>query len=423
MALAKFYRAVTADSAQDDERAARNAAIHVLSLAASKSADGLLDPKLVLAWLLTAAGAPGYLIGALVPVRESGALLPQLGLAEWIRRSAERRWFWAAGSLVQGICALGIAVVAVFLDGAAAGWAVLGLLAVLAVARSACSASYKDILARTVARGARGTVPGIAGSVASVIVLAFALLVAIRVIPLTPGAIALAVAVAGLLWLLAGAVFSRLAETPADTDRGRGFAIADLAGPLQDSEFINYIAARALLIATALAPPFIVLLSADTAEERQLGSLGILMIGSSAASILSSYIWGRLSDRSSRWTLALSGIGGAVTLGIVAAYGFATGGIGQGWLAAAFIFFSQITYQGVRAGRGTHLADMDTRGEKAVYTALSNTMIGVLLLFGGGFGLLAELAGPSAVLAVFAAMCALAVLPALRLSEVQRRGD
>jgi hypothetical protein len=396
----------------------RNGAVHLVSLTATKTADGLLDPKLVLAWLLTAAGAPGYLIGALVPVREAGALLPQLGLAGAIRRARQRRWFWAAGSAVQGLAALGIAAAAVMLEGAVAGWSVLGLLAVLAVARSACSASYKDVLARTVPKGARGSVPGAAGSAAAAAVLAFAVLVALGVIPREPWAIGLAVAAAGGLWILAALAFSRLREPEAETDGQGAYDLHRLSEPLGDPEFRNYLAARALLIATALAPPFIVLLSSQ-GEEGELGNLGVLLIGSSAAAILSSWLWGRLSDRSSRWTLAMSGVLGTLSLGAVAATGFVWGGIGTAWMAGVFIFAAQIAYQGVRAGRSTHLADMDTHGEKPVYTALSNSMIGVLLLAGGGFGLLADLAGPALVLAIFAGLCALSVIFALRLSEVQ----
>ena len=48
---------------------------HVGSLALTKSADGLIDPKLVLSWLMTSLGAPVALIGLLVPVREAGALI------------------------------------------------------------------------------------------------------------------------------------------------------------------------------------------------------------------------------------------------------------------------------------------------------------------------------------------------------------
>ena len=88
---------------------------HLASLVATKTADGLIDPKLVLSWVLNALSAPGFLIGALVPVREAGALLPQLGLARWIQASARRKMFWAAGSAIQGLAALSIAAAALFL--------------------------------------------------------------------------------------------------------------------------------------------------------------------------------------------------------------------------------------------------------------------------------------------------------------------
>ena len=57
----------------------RNRLVHLVSLSATKLADGLIDPKLVLSWLITALGAPAALAGLLVPVREAGALLPATG--------------------------------------------------------------------------------------------------------------------------------------------------------------------------------------------------------------------------------------------------------------------------------------------------------------------------------------------------------
>ncbi|RPH64563.1 MAG: MFS transporter, partial [Burkholderiales bacterium] len=116
----------------------RNFFTHVASLAATKTADGLLDPKLVLAWLLGALGAPLFMVGLLVPIREAGALLPQLVIAAGIRALPVRKWVWVAGSIVQGASAIGIAAAALLLDGAAAGWTILALLAVLALARSGC---------------------------------------------------------------------------------------------------------------------------------------------------------------------------------------------------------------------------------------------------------------------------------------------
>ncbi|MCB0581752.1 MAG: hypothetical protein KDD10_20900 [Phaeodactylibacter sp.] len=57
--------------------------------------------------------------------------------------------------------------------------------------------------------------------------------------------------------------------------------------------------------------------------------------------------------------------------------------------------------------------------QRAAYTALSNTIIGLLLLAGGAFGLLAEVIGTAAVLLAFSGMCVLAMAAAWGLKEVQ----
>ena len=394
---------------------------HLFSLTATKLADGLIDPKLVLSWVLGAVGAPGYLIGALVPVRESGALLPQIVLAREIQKRRRRKYFWALGAGVQGLAALGMAAAALMLHGAAAGWVILCCLAVLSLARASCSASYKDIAARTIRKGERGTVSGAAGTVAAIGVFAFAALLSLGWIPRTPTFVAGAIALAGFLWLMAAMIFAGLDE-PGDDRASGGFeSAAEMLRPLrEDAEFRTYVLVRGLLISTALAPAFLVMLSNATEGGGGLGNLGLFLLASSAAAITSSYLWGRTSDWSSRRTLMLAAALATLALGGAAVTGVLTGGIGGPVWAALFIFTAQIAYEGVRAGRKTHLTDMDTGGEKAVYTALSNTMIGVLLLAGGGFGVLADMAGPAVVLAVFAAFSALAAVAALGLGEQQQ---
>lgn len=133
---ATYARITGADPDEVRPGEARNGAVHIGALMLTKTADALIDPKLVLSWLLTALGAPGAMIGALVPVREAGALMPQLMLARWVEASSQRKWFWAAGSAVQGLAALGIAAAALLFSGALAGGIIVACLAVLAVARS-----------------------------------------------------------------------------------------------------------------------------------------------------------------------------------------------------------------------------------------------------------------------------------------------
>lgn len=224
----------------------RKILVHIGSLAATKTADGLIDPKLVLAWLLNTIGAPGYLIGLLVPMREAGSLLPQLLIAQRVERSAIRKNYWVAGSALQGLAAIGMAGAAMFLSGDAAAWAIVVLLAVLAVARSACSVSYKDVLARTVDKGARGRVSGTASTVSSIAIFAFAFMLATDVLPREPTYVAGAIAVAGVLWLCAAVLFYTLQETANEGNAAPDDTLSVLVRPLQeDPELQAYIAARA----------------------------------------------------------------------------------------------------------------------------------------------------------------------------------
>ncbi len=395
---------------------------HVVSLAATKTGDGLVDPKLVLSWLLTALGAPAYMIGLLVPLREAGALLPQLFIAATIRGLPQRKWVWAGGSLVQGLCLLGMAGAALTLDGAAAGGAILLLLAVFACARAACSVSYKDVLGKTVSKATRGTATGTASSIAAALVLAFGLLLSLGFLDRSVATIAGALMVGAGLWLLAAAVFTTLAEQPGATEGGGDpitVARAQVALLWRDAQLARFIAARGLLTATALAPPYLLALAGESGA-RQLGQLGFFVVASALAGMLGGYVWGRLSDKSSRKVLMLSALVAAAMLAASALLGFAAPAWLQGGvLAPLLLFVLMIAYQGVRLGRSTHVVDMAARDDRAAYTALSNSIIGLLLLAGGLFGLLAELAGAAAVLAVFAVMCVLAAAVAFGLREEQ----
>ena len=62
----------------------------ILANTLSKLGDELANPKTVLAWVMSFVGAPLYLVGLLVPIRESGSMLPQLLIAAAVRRAPVR---------------------------------------------------------------------------------------------------------------------------------------------------------------------------------------------------------------------------------------------------------------------------------------------------------------------------------------------
>ena len=71
---AAFSTITGAEAAKIEPGEARNGVVHVVALMLTKTADALIDPKLVLSWLLTALSAPGAMLGLLVPVREAARL-------------------------------------------------------------------------------------------------------------------------------------------------------------------------------------------------------------------------------------------------------------------------------------------------------------------------------------------------------------
>lgn len=391
---------------------------HASALGLSKAADGLADPKLVLAWLMTHLGAPAGLVGLLVPVREAGALLPQLFTAARIRAMTRRKWAWVAAAMGQGAGAAVILLAAVMMSGTSAGVTILAGLALVALSRSVASVAYKDVLGKTIAKTRRGTVTGLAGSGAAGVTLSFAFVLMVFS-DARAGIVLGAVALAALAWMAAAGIFAGLAEEDGATDGGgNGWqaALANLRYLREDRQLARFIVARGLLTSTALAPPYLVVMASGAAGAA-LEGLGALVAASALAGLVSSYFWGRLADISARKVLILTGVTGAVALGM--ALGFSAAGLAQTiWALPLALFALALSHQGVRLGRSTYLVDMVGPDKRAIYTAISNTVIGVVLLASGIFGALAALAGAHVTLALFALMAVAGAWVAYGLKEL-----
>lgn len=400
-----------------------NFVAQLVALVATKTGDRLAGAKLVLAWLLSAVGAPAFMVALLVPIRESLALIPQLLVAALLRRQPIRKWWWAAGSVVQGVCVLGMAVAVLLLQGAAAGWMVLALLVIFSLARGVCSVTAKDVLGKTVSKNRRGILSGWAASIAGALTVAVGLAVWL-VRQQDAGSQLFFVSLlvgAGCLWLLAAAAYSMVVEEPGATEGGANAAVeafASLGLLWTDRTFRAFVITRALLISTALTAPFLVSLASQHSSGALQG-LAIMIVANGLAAWVSAPSWGRFADRSSRRVL----ITAAFTAGLlgIAVYAYAVGDIAwrPEWVYGVAFFLLGIIHTGVRVGRKTYLVDMATADNRAQLVAVSNTVIGILLLSGGLFALLAATAGAAVTVLVLALLAVAGGLSALRLPEVQ----
>jgi hypothetical protein len=77
-----------------------------------------------------------------------------------------------------------------------------------------------------------------------------------------------------------------------------------------------------------------------------------------------------------------------------------------------------VMHSGVRLGRKVYLVDLATGENRAAYVAVSNTVIGVMMLAGGLIGLLGDWLGSAAVVLVLALLSSLAAAYVTSLPQV-----
>lgn len=401
----------------------RNFFLSLASYFCSKVGDQVASASLVLPWLLGALGAPAFMTGLLVPIREAGALLPQLLFAGFIRPFKVRKWFWVGGSVGQALCVAGMLAAGLSLEGTAGGAAVIGLLVLFSLSRGVSSVASKDVLGKTISKRRRGTMMGYASALAGAAAAIFGLYFSARSAEQPElDAILILLGAAAFLWLAGAILYSFLAEAPGATGGG-GNAIVDglrgLSLLVKDRPFRRFVIARGLLLGVALSSPFYVVLAREK-TEGELSGLALLLVASGLAGSLSAPIWGRMSDLSSRNVMMVSALICSALGLLVFALVFLDSGLLNWTPFYAIVFFViGIAHSGARLGRKTHLVDMATAETRASYVAVSNTVIGVLILSGGGFGLIAQFAGTEFAILALAITSLIAAVFVARLSEAQ----
>ncbi len=189
------------------EHVAGNGLRQVVASALQSSGDQIVKPSTVLPWLLNALGAPTALIGLLVPIRESGSMLPQAFLTPLVMRVRHRKWVLVVGSLIQAVAVAAMALTAAVGSGLAAGIAIIVALTVFSFGRCLTSIASKDVQGRTIPKGERGQINGLGTTAAGIVAITLGL--AIRIFAgddLSAGQLAWMLAAAAALWLATAVV-------------------------------------------------------------------------------------------------------------------------------------------------------------------------------------------------------------------------
>jgi predicted MFS family arabinose efflux permease len=405
----------------------RNYLLNVANGACTKLAEQLASPGLVLPWLLAALGAPAVIAGYLLPLKQAGSLLPQMAVAARIRGSARRKWWWAAAGATQAVCLLLMIPAALALPPVAAGIAVAALVLAFSVASGVGSVAFQDVQGKTVPKGRRGRLLANRATIGGALTLIAAAYLRFGL----EGGEAIwpylaLIGAAAILWALGALLFALIAEVPGAQAGGkntlgearRGWRLAG-----QVPAYRTFLWARALLLAVEIAMPFFVLHAQDLYGER-LSALAVFVFAVGLANVVSSPFWGPFSDRSAAAVLGVAGLVGALAAGLALALALVPGLAGLPPYSYALVFFLLgLAEAGVRLGRKTYLVDAAPKDERPLYVAFSNTAIGGLALVAGLAGLIADLIGPDALIAVVGAVALAGALVGRTLPPPERFQD
>ena len=373
--------------------APRNFILNVLNGGATKLAEQLASPGLVLPWLFSTIGAPMALAGLLVPVKEAGSLLPQLAVAGSIRAYPKRKWIWVGAGSTQAMLLALIIPAAMWLSPNSAGWAIVALLALFSMASGVGSVAFKDVLAKTIPKGKRGRLLAARATLGGLLTLIAGSILRLHVVDsqvLVPYLVL--IAAAAVLWALASMLFATIVEEKGATQGGRnaldsvseGFRlIREIPG------FRRFVLARIFLLSIELSLPFYALFARDVIGTS-IGGLGVFVIANGIANIFSSPIWGRFADRSSRgvmMTSSLLAVGSGVAALVIGKLPIAWQNV---FVFAPVFLIVGLSQAGLRLGRKTYLVDGAPDKDRPLYVAVSNTLIGGVTLVGGGLGVVAQ---------------------------------
>jgi hypothetical protein len=347
-----------------------------------KLADLLISAKTTLPWLLASLGAPIWIVSMLVPIRESGSLIPQWPLKQKVSHIENRLVIWRWGIVIQACSICLMLASAIFTKALIAGLLILFCLLLLSLGRSLSSLSMKDIQGINVEKGQRGKLVGMASTMSGLLSLITAGLLILSPQDMSIKAIQLLITFSAFIMFvslfLSIGLTANLSDNKKDSNDGKSL----WKTINQQADLRQLIISRCLLLHAALIAPFFVSASAINNDFFQ---LPYFIIASALASFLSSYLWGKMADKSAIHTMLYATL---VCISASVAFYFVTS-VDKWWVDVFLFFVLNLGYAGIRIGRKTYMLDIAQGSQRTLYVAAANSMVGyVLLMLGGLYALL-----------------------------------
>ncbi|WP_424961328.1 MFS transporter [Ekhidna sp.] len=413
-------RACDAISEESCKEAPGNFLLNGLNGFCTKLAEQIASPTLIIPYVFSILGVPSFYSGLLVPVKNTGSLLPQLIVSAKIRAFRYRKYFWAAAGFFQGMMLLLMGLVFINFKAGVVGILVVFLLLLFSMASGVGSISFKDVMGKTIPKGKRGQLLSFRATGGGVLTMLAGIVLYLFIgKDSSIDSFVMLFIVAGVLWITSAVLFALINEEPGATSGGRtpveeakkGWQLIQ-----QDDNFRNFLITRALLLSIPLVQPFFILYATQKMDV-ELSGLGFFVIAAGVSNTISSPFWGRFSDKSSKKVMMVSAAFALLISGYVIAFGFLPDTWQNIYAFGPVFFLIIIAYSGARMARKTYLVDYAPSDERPLYVSVANTFMGVMTLLSGVLSVVAGFFGIKVMIASLMLLMFLAILFGSKLKE------
>jgi len=363
----------------------------------------LVNTDLVIIWFISELTRSNLLISLLMPIEQGGWYFPQLLLSGYLQRQPRTLPVYRIMGAVRTI-ACGVLTLSLFLlDDPQALLAIFFVLfTATSLAGGIAGLPFMDVVAKTVPPTRRGAFFGWRRLIGGSLGLAGGALVKVVLSPgfglAFPANYAFLFFLGFLCLIVMVVSFSLVIEPPEKVDPQPVGLSEQLRRavrlPAQHRSYGRYLVLRLIVIAATYALPFYAVYARRVLNAPE-DMVGIYLIGSTLASVLSNLIWSRISDRKgNRLLMRLV----ALTALLPPAVALSIAHLSEGTIDKSLLFTLVFVLSGAHQtasfiGSSNYLLELAPPGKRALYLGFSNTIIGVAIFMSPLSGAIVDLLG------------------------------
>lgn len=393
--------------------------------------DAVVSPYLVLPLFVTGLGGSPILVGLLPAIYNGGWFLPQFLISHRLQRLPRKLGVYTAAGIIRIVCWIAFTL-STFLIANSNPTLLLftffALFTTYSLAAGVAGAPFLDVVAKTIPVDRRGSFFGNRDLYGALFAIAGGYLVNVLLnpslappFPINFGFIFAIACIAVVIGVLS---FSFVIE-PAETSTVRtvtfGEQVHAARSLLRENRvYRRYLLTRIVIAISDIASPFYAIY-ATTALKVPPETVGVYIAISTASSLATNPIWGRISDRRGNRVLFIGASSAFLAMPLIAlVFGFLPSGPALALPFGLIFLFAGTARTAANICAPSYLLEIAPASERPLYLGVTNSILGIATFLPVLGGVLVGLAGFQSVMLLALLFSAFATRLAIGMAEPRR---